>query len=165
MHIGRVALIAVFGALVGAGGLAAQDTGEVPGPGAVMIRRQIEERFAQRVKEELGLNDDQTARLRTVASGWFDRRRALEAEERGLRQALASQLRPGVAANSDSVTRLTGRLLDLKVAYAETYRDENRELGFLTPVQRAQYYSLRERLLQALREARQNRLERQRGLN
>ena len=120
---------------------------------ATSTRQQVEERFAQRVREELGLTDDETQKLRTVARGWFDKRRALEAEERALRQALAGQLRPGIAANSDSVTKLTQRLLDLKVTYAETYRQENRELGFLTPVQRAQYYSLRERLLQIVRES------------
>lgn len=126
-----------------------QDTAAAPRS----ARQQVEERFAQRVKEELGLTDDETQKLRTVARGWFDKRRALEAEERALRQALAGQLRPGIAANSDSVTKLTQRLLDLKVTYAETYRQENRELGFLTPVQRAQYYSLRERLLQIVRES------------
>ena len=49
------------------------------------------------------------------------------------------------------------QLLDLKVKYAESYREENKQLGFLTPVQRAQYYSLRERLLDALKQARASR--------
>src|SRR5512134_4050235 len=138
--------------------LAAQDS---LGPGAPPLRQQLENRFAQRVKEELGLTEDQTSRLRQVAGAWFVKRRGLEADERTLRQALAGQLRPGIAANTDSVTRLTQRLLDLKVAYAETYREENKELAFLTPVQRAQFYVLRERLLDALEAARQNRMGRQ----
>jgi hypothetical protein len=164
MSIRRIAIVTLIWAAALAAPAQAQDSAEMQGPRAVMIRRQIEERFAQRVKEELGLTDEQTTKLRQVARSWFDRRRAIEADERALREALASQLRPGVAANSDSVTRLTQRLLDLKVTYAESYREENKELGFLTPVQRAQYYSLRERLLQMLKEAQQNRLQR-RGLN
>lgn len=124
---------------------------------AVTPRQLLEERFTQRVKEDLGLTDEQAAKLRTVAASWFLKRRALEVDERALRQALAGQLRPGVAANTDSVTRVTQRLLDLKVAYAETYREENKELGFLTPVQRAQFYVLRERLLDALAQARMER--------
>jgi hypothetical protein len=135
----------------------AQDSVDLRRPAGVPPRQQIEERFAQRVKEELGLTEEQSSKLRQVAGTWFMRRRGLEADERALRQALAGQLRPGIAANADSVSRLTQRLLDLKVAYAETYRDENRELGFLTPVQQAQFHVLRERLLDALDAARQNR--------
>jgi Spy/CpxP family protein refolding chaperone len=124
---------------------------------AVMLRRRIEDRFAQRVQEELGLDDAQAAKLREVAGGWAVKRRGYEAEERSLKRALADQMRPGIAANPDSVTRLTQRLLDLRVTYAESYRSEYRELGFLTPVQRAQYVALRERLLDALRRIREER--------
>ena len=61
----------------------------------------------------------------------------MEAEERRLRQALAGELRPGVAANKDNVARLTDQLLDLKVRYVASYRDEVKDLaGFLDPVQR-----------------------------
>ena len=54
------------------------------------------------------------------------------------------------------MTPVVSRLLDLKVKFAETYRDENKELGFLTPVQRAQYYSLRERLLEMVHRPRRD---------
>ena len=135
----------------------AQDSAVAPTVNAAELRQRIEDRFAERVKLELGLNDEQTAKLRQVAGDWFAKRRAMEAEERDLRDALAGQLRPGVAANTDSVSRVVTRLLDLKVRYAESYREENKDLGFLTPLQRAQYYSLRERLLDALKQARQMR--------
>jgi Spy/CpxP family protein refolding chaperone len=135
----------------------AQDSAQGPRMGSAEMRQRIEERFTERVKTELGLTDEQTTKLKEVASGWFDKRRAMEGEERNLREALQGQLRPGVAANSDSVTRIVNQLLDLKVKYAESYREENKQLGFLTPVQRAQYYSLRERLLDALKQARASR--------
>ncbi len=138
--------------------LAAQDEGPVA-PQAQELRRRLEERFAARVKEELGLTDQQTLQLRQVAQDYAQRRRGLEADERLLKSALAAQLRPGVAANNDSVARLTQKLLDLKVTYARTYSDENRELGFLTPVQRAQLLVLRERMLQAFRQAREGAAE------
>jgi hypothetical protein len=154
-----VALVLVLAALPAA----AQDSAGVRGPRGVPPRQLLEERFAQRVKEELGLTDDQASKLRLTASRWFLERRRLEMEERTVRQALSGQLRPGVAANTDSVTRLTQRLLDLKVAYAETYREESKELGYLSPVQRAQFHVLRERLLDALDAARQNRAGRRWG--
>ena len=157
MSYGRRSLLGLL-ALVGtAQPVMAQDSLPAQGIGAAELRQRIEERFTERVKLELGLNQEQTAKLKQVAGDWFAKRRAMEGEERDLRQALAGQLRPGVAANSDSVSRLVSRLLDLKVRYAETYREENKELGFLTPVQRAQYYSLRERLLDMLKQARQMR--------
>ena len=152
-------LVAV-GLLAGSGVVSAQDSAAAPTSSAEM-RSRIEQRFTERVKFELGLDSAQTARLKAVAGEWFERRRGMEGEVRNLRQALAGQLRPGIAANADSVNRLVNQLLELKVKYAETYREENKQLGFLTPVQRAQYYSLRERLLDALKEARQHRQGRQ----
>ncbi len=157
MSFGRLSLLGLLALVGSAQPVMAQDSVPAAEMGPAELRRRIEERFTERVKLELGLNEEQTAKLKQVARNWFAKRRAMEGEERDMRQALAGQLRPGVAANSDSVSRLVSRLLDLKVKYAESYRDENKELGFLTPVQRAQYYSLRERLLDMLKQARQAR--------
>jgi hypothetical protein len=49
---------------------------------------------------------------------------------------------------------LTRELLDLRVRYAESWRDEMNQLSFLTPVQRARLLVLRERLLQRVHEMR-----------
>jgi hypothetical protein len=157
MSYGRLSLLGLLALVGSAQPVMAQDSMPAAEMGPAELRQRIEERFTERVKLELGLNEEQTAKLKQVARNWFAKRRAMEGEERDMRQALAGQLRPGVAANSDSVSRLVSRLLDLKVKYAESYRDENKELGFLTPVQRAQYYSLRERLLDMLKQARQAR--------
>ncbi len=157
MSRGRLSLLGVLMLVGTAQPLLAQDSTHSPRMGSAEMRQRIEERFTERVKTDLGLTDEQTAKLKEVACGWYDQRRAMEGEERDLRQALQGQLRPGVAANSDSVSRIVNQLLDLKVKYAESYREENKQLGFLTPVQRAQYYSLRERLLDALKQARASR--------
>jgi LTXXQ motif family protein len=139
--------------------LAAQDS-SVARPRADLLRQRIEERFATRVQEELGLTDDQTTKLRSTAREYAGRRRELEAQERDLRGALAAQLRPGVAADQDRVADLTGKLVDLKVTYAQSFRDEMREQSkYLTPVQRAQLYVMRERLLQRVQEVRDRRGE------
>jgi hypothetical protein len=142
--------------LAGAGPLAAQEPGDDSGR-AGELRRQIEDRFAARVQEELGLNDQQALKLRETVGIYFVKRRTLEAEERRLRQALAAELRPGVAANKDNVARLTDQLLDNKVRYVESYRAEVKDLaGFLDPVQRAQFLIMRERLLDRVKEAQEN---------
>lgn len=123
------------------------------GPRAGQLRQQIEERFAARVQQDLGLSDKQTERLRGVARRYFDQRRDMEGEERRLRQALASELRPGVAANNSRVDQLTDQVLENKVRYVQSYQEEMKELrAFLTPVQCAQFLALRERLLDRVRE-------------
>lgn len=139
--------------LGGAAPLAAQDSADDVGR-AGQLRRQIEERFTARVQEELGLSEQQALKLRETVGIYFVKRRTLEAEERRLRQALAAELRPGVAANKENVARFTDQLLDNKVRYVETYRAEVKDLaGFLDPVQRAQFLILRERLLDRVRDA------------
>lgn len=125
---------------------------------AERVRRMVEERFALQVKEQLGLTDDQAGRLRVAMAGIADKRRTMERQERALRQALNRQLRPGVAADADSVGRLVDMLTEHRVAYAETFREEMREVAtILGPVQRGQYLLLRDRLIQRVQEIRQSR--------
>ncbi|MGH7531715.1 MAG: hypothetical protein ACREL4_00370 [Gemmatimonadales bacterium] len=121
--------------------------------GALVQR--IEDLFVQRVTDELGLSPTQAQQLRGTALRMFARRRAMESESRRLDQLLAGQLRPGVAADPDSVTRLTDSLLVIRVNYARLGQEEMAEMrGYLSPVQSAQYYVLRERLLQRIQNAR-----------
>jgi hypothetical protein len=138
--------------------LQAQEVSPEDGDRAVELRQAIMDRFSARVQEELALNDQQASRMREVVGGYFTKRRVMEADERKLRQAMAAELRPGVAANKERVGRLTDQLLDLRIRYAQSYRDEVKELsGFLDPVQVAQFLILRERLLDRIREVQQAR--------
>jgi hypothetical protein len=123
-------------------------------PSAPELRGRIERRFAERVKEELGLSEEQSARLKSVAMEHGRRRKELRHRERDLREALERQTGDGVTAHSDSVARMTRELLELRVRYAESWREEMNQLTFLTPVQRARLLVLRERLLQRVHEMR-----------
>lgn len=120
---------------------------------AESLRVLIQERFARQVQQQLGLTQDQADRMRATALNWFARRRTLEIQERRLKLALAGQMRPGQAADQDSVARLTDLLLALKIQQVQTYRDELKEMTYLTPVQRAQFFIMRERLLEAIQNA------------
>jgi len=131
---------------------------------AAQIRQQIETRFGQQIQATLGLTNDQAARLRATFQTYNPKRRALEQDERGIKRALQDQLRPGIAANADSVNTLVNRLLDNKVTYAKTFVDEDKEMAkYLTPVQRAQYQMLRERLMARIEQIRQQRQQRLQG--
>ncbi len=126
--------------------------------GAAQLRQQIEQRFHQIVRERLVLTDQQDAQLRATQEKFGAQRRDLMREQADHRQALDRQMQPGVAANPDSVQlhlqgiqRNQERLLRLQ-------QDEDREMaGYLTPVQRAQYQMLRDRLANRLSELRRQR--------
>jgi hypothetical protein len=117
------------------------------------LRHQIEERFASKAQERLGLTDDQTAKLRATSQQFGTRRSELRTRGHRLREALEGQLRPGLAANQDSVAKLTDAMIELRMAQAQVARDEIKEQSkYLNPVQRAQLYIMRERFVHRLKE-------------
>ena len=126
-------------------------------PRAPELRERIERRFAERIKEELDLDDEQAARLKSIAMRHGRHRKELRHRERDLRAALDGLIHDGATSDPDSVVWLTRELLDLRVRYAESWRDEMKQLSFLTPVQRARLLVMRERLLQRAHEMRHER--------
>ena len=52
---------------------------------------------------------------------------------------------------------MTREMLDLRVEYAQSLRDEMGKLTFLTPVQRARLMVMRDRLLHRVHEMREDR--------
>ena len=122
---------------------------------AAELRTMIEQRFSQRVQEELKLTNEQTAKLRTTQERFGPRRRAVMRQQMDQRRALEDQLQPGVPANQDSVRKLIDGLTAGRLEMVRIQQDENRELnGFLTPVQQVRYNLMRERFLQRVGEMR-----------
>jgi hypothetical protein len=117
------------------------------------LRHRIEERFATGAQEKLGLTNGQTAKLRTTSQQFGTRRGELRQRGQRLREALSAQLRPGVAANQDSVAKLTEAMIDLRLAETQLVRDEIKEQSkYLNPVQRAQLFVMRERFAHRIKE-------------
>ncbi|MEX2155878.1 MAG: hypothetical protein WD773_03440 [Gemmatimonadales bacterium] len=149
-------------AVILAPGLAAQqreaprqrsDTAE-----AERLRAQIEERFSQRVQEELKLTPDQATKLHASQERFGARRRALARQQIERRRALEDQMEPGVAANADSVRKLMDGIQAGRGEMLKIEQDENQEMaGYLTPVQRARYQRMREHFMQRVNEMRQER--------
>ena len=72
-----------------------------------------------------------------------------------MQEALRGQLQPGVAANADSVRRLMDARDQNRAALAQIERDEDKEIaGYLSPVQRARYQIMRQRLQERISEMR-----------
>src|SRR5207245_5097153 len=128
---------------------------------AEQLRQQIRQRWNARVRQELNLSDDQAARLQGTEQKFTQQRVDLAQRQRAINEALRGQLRPGVAANSDSVPRLSGARDRNRAALAEIERNENREAaGYLTPVQQARYQMMREQLRRRIQEIREQRRRR-----
>jgi hypothetical protein len=117
------------------------------------LRHRIEERFAERAQEKLGLTNEQTAKLRATSQEFGARRGELRNRGERLRAALEAQLQPGIAANQDSVAKLTDAMIELRMAEAQASREEVRQQSrYLNPVQRARLYVMRERFAHRVRE-------------
>ena len=152
--IARLVLVLILGSTASAA------VAQNPNPArAQQLRMQLEQRFAERMRTELALTDEQDTRVRAIMGTYAQRRRELEQDQRQSHQALAGQLRPGVAANPDSVTSLVDRITASRVSYAELFQAELNELStVLTPVQRGQLFLMRDQLLMRAQQLRNQRM-------
>lgn len=124
------------------------------------LQQQIEDRFSQVVQQQLRLSNDQVVRLRGTEERFRARRRELVRRQLQLRFALNGQMCPGCAADPDSVRNLMDGLEANRGELFRMQQDQDREMAaYLTPVQRAQYQMLRERLLRRLAEVRRERFQ------
>jgi len=98
------------------------------------------------VREALGLTNDQATKLEATRARFAPQRRAIMERQRAIRRGLRGQLRPGIAANADSVRKLLDARDQNRGALAQLQRDEEKEIaGYLSPVQRARLDLMRER--------------------
>jgi len=140
--------------------LAAQQDSTTPPDSAERERLQeaIERRFGTVVQQQLGLSNDQADQLRATEERFRTRRRAIMRQQLLLRFGLQDQMRPGQAANPDSVRRLMDAIQANRGDLLRLDQEQDREMsGYLTPVQRARYQMLRERLIRRLQEVRRER--------
>src|SRR5574341_628723 len=104
------------------------------------LRAQIEQRFTERVQQELKLSSDQTTKLRATQERFGTRRRTLMQQQMARRRALEDQMQPGVAANADSVRKLMDGIRSGRAEMVKIEQDEDQEMsGYLNPVQRARF--------------------------
>jgi Spy/CpxP family protein refolding chaperone len=152
-------LIWVIGLVLAPALAAQQDSAAVPDSAErERLQQEIERRFGAVVQQRLGLTNSQADRLRATEERYRTRRRAIVRQQLLLRFGLQDQMRPGQAANADSVRRLMDAIQANRSDLLRLDQEQDREMaGYLTPVQRAQYQMLRERLLQRLQEVRRER--------
>jgi hypothetical protein len=140
-------------------GLAAQQRDTLRAPGdtaeAGRLRREIEQRFSDRVQQDLKLTSDQATKLRATQERFGTRRRTLMQQQMQRRRAIDDQMQPGVPANPDSLRKLMDGVQTGRAEMLRIDQDENREMaGYLTPVQQARFQQMRERFMQRVGEMR-----------
>lgn len=107
------------------------------------LEQQFRERVAQVVQRRLQLNDQQMQQLQQ-ANRKFDRDRVqLVAQERQVRMAIRDQIVKGDKASQDQLSSLLDSAIVLQRRRVDLLASEQKELaGFMTPLQRAQYFGL-----------------------
>jgi hypothetical protein len=108
-------------------------------PRRQQLQQQVVERFMANYRSQAGLDDEQFTRFREVIRNSFQQRTYSLQRERQLWMELEGQMRPGVAADRDSLDFLMNAILDVQAERVEQARGELEEYAaFLSPVQVAQ---------------------------
>ena len=129
-----------------------------------MLQQQVMQRYMQNYKQQAGLNDKQFQDFTQLTERAFNERRELQQRERVLWQALEGQMKPGVAADADSLVNLIDAIFDVQEELIETERSNQADLAeFLTPVQRAQLMLSQRRLQHNIQNVMRNRQQNMEG--
>jgi len=135
---------------------------QAPPPGLRALQERVMAQFLATYRNQAGLSPEQDRRFTEVFKRSLEQRGEIQQRERQLWRALEAQMRPGVAANPDSVTKLLDGVIAQRAAMLEQARNEQREYAqFLTPVQRAQLTLMAERFQRQIEDVMRRRMEMQ----
>lgn len=142
---------------LGAGGLEAQQRRGM-GQGSPQDRAQLEQRvrarFAEMIKERLGLDDAEGRRLGEVMEGFHRDRQSLFQEEQALRRRSQELLRDG-GASDEEAGEVLSRMQALREEEVRLFQAEQAALlEILTPVQLVRLHAMREQLSQRVQQLR-----------
>jgi len=130
----RTLLLGIATTMLAAAPLLAQNP-----PRRQQLQQQVVQRFLANYRSQAGLNDEQFLRLQDVLRASFEQRTQSLQRERDLWLALEGQMRPGVAADSDSLSGLMNAIIEIQQERVDQARAELEEYAaFLNPVQCAQ---------------------------
>ena len=123
-------------------------------PGTAARRQELERRvrraLAGVVRKQLGLNDEQMQKLQRVDQKYAQQRRETVRSERQTRLALRAAMQDSTP-DQAKIAKYMDDLVAAQRRRADILDNEQKELsGFLTPLQRAKYQALRERLTRTM---------------
>lgn len=119
---------------------------------------EVRDAFRRVAKQRLNLTDDQARRLAEVDDRYEAQRNDVAKDERDARQALRAALAaPAGSTDQAKVDENMARVMRAQRRRSEILEAEQKDLGtFLTPVQRAKYFALRDNLARRIQQMRQN---------
>ena len=119
---------------------------------------EVREAFHRVAKQRLNLTDDQARRLRDVDDRYEQQRNDVAKDEREARQALRAALAaPAGSTDQAKVDENMARVVKAQRRRSEILEAEQKDLGtFLTPVQRAKFFGLRDNFARRIQQMRQN---------
>lgn len=124
-----------------------------PNPRRQALQRQVRDAFAKVVRKQLNLNDEQMQSLQRVDAKFEKQRRALLREERQTRLELGAAMADSTSADQSRIAKQMDALVQSQRNRADLLDAEQKELStFLTPLQRAKYFAMKERLNRRLQQ-------------
>lgn len=122
--------------------------------------QQLQRRLLEVVQRTLGASDAQMRQLVAVNHRYEAERRTLNQKDREARQSIRAEVLRDSLANQEQVARMLEVLVDVQRQRLDVFAREQKDLaGFLTPVQRAKYATLQDRLRKKVEQLRQDRQE------
>lgn len=125
-------------------------------PNRANLEQQVRERIAKVTKEQLGLTDQQMAKLQATNKRFDEQRRLIVDQERDVRMSLRDEMLRPDSARQGQVAALLDRVIKTQRQRVDLAEQEQKELaGFLTPLQRARYFGLEQQIRQRVNQLRQ----------
>jgi hypothetical protein len=128
------------------------------------LEQQVRERIAQVAQERLGATDQQMEKLQQTNKKYDDMRQSMVAQERELRVSLRKEMARPDPSHDTQVASLLDRIGQVQRQRLDIQQQEQQELaGFLTPMQRAKYFTLEQQVRQRVNQMRQAQVQAQGG--
>ncbi len=124
------------------------------GPERMELERRVRARMAEMIQEQLGLSEEEDARLNEVVQGFQEQRLQLGRLEQALRRRVEALMLEGGQDEAEAA-ELLERMSALRLQEAELFQAEHEALlEVLTPIQVLRLVHLREQLGQRIRRLR-----------
>ncbi len=152
----RASGVALLALLTLGGGLAAQRVppGGARNPARMELERRVRERYADMVKERLGLSEEESRRLEQAVEAFREPRQRLMTDEQALRRRIDAILIEQDPADAEARSLLT-RMRELRVEEMRVFDAEQEALlEILTPVQVLRFHAVRQQLGQRIQQLR-----------
>ena len=111
------------------------------------MQQRFQERFADVVRDRVGLDQEQMGKLMELNRRFETRRREVFLRDREIRNGMREELADGASPNDDRLRKLLDDQLRVQRERIELMEAEQAELSkFMTPTQRARYFGIQEQM-------------------